>query len=226
MMQESSLVAKEDARAPSLPRNSYQVPTLVLAVVAIVASTAALYLWRENWSAVARATTAQLEASRAAHNFQAGKYAIDTIVADLAERLAALKGVQPDGIVPLLTDVETAIGTLVTKTDNDAAVRRSQGAMYIQLSATYLALGNNQLAVASARKGSDIFRALAAAEPNNDDIQSNIGLSLERLGEALRASGDVKGSLAADRESLEIARTLASKEPGNRQFQTDVVLAL
>jgi hypothetical protein len=225
-MQESSLVTKENARVPAAQRNRHQTLTIVLAAVAIVASISALYLWRENRSAVAQLAASQLRASRAVHNFQAGKDAIDTIVSALAEHLAAPKGLQPDGISSILTDVETAITNLATKTDNDVDVKRSQGAMYIQFSATYLALGENQLAVASAKKGSDIFRALAAAEPNNDDIQSSVGLSLERLGEALRASGDIGGGLAADRESLEIARTLAGKEPGNRQFQTDVVLAL
>ena len=210
----------------SAQRNRYQTLTIVLAAAAIVASIAALYLWRENRSAAAQLAASQLQANRAVHNFQAGKDAIDTVVSDLAEHLAAPKGVQSDGIASLLTDVDTAITNLAANTGYDVDVKRSQGAMYIQFAATFLALGENQLAIASARKGSDIFRALAAAEPNNDDIQSNVGLSLERLGEALRASGDIKGGLAADRESLEIGRTLASREPGNRQFQTDVVLAL
>jgi tetratricopeptide (TPR) repeat protein len=105
-------------------------------------------------------------------------------------------------------------------------VRRSQGAMYIQFSTAYLALGNAKLAVDSAKKGADIFRALAAAQPDNNIMQSDVGLSLEKLGAALRASGDNNGAIAADRESLQIARTLADKEPGNKQFRTDVVLAL
>ena len=71
-----------------------------------------------------------------------------------------------------------------------------------------------------------MFRALARAQPDNDDIQSDVGLSLVKLGETLRASGDLSGGLAADRESLEIARALANKQPRNRQFRTDVVLAL
>ena len=57
-------------------------------------------------------------------------------------------------------------------------------------------------------------------------MQSNVGLSLENLGEALRVSGDEDGALAADRESLDIARAVADKEPANKQFRTDVVLAL
>jgi hypothetical protein len=225
-MLESFLTTKEQSGARSPSRNRGPLLTVIFALTAIFAAAAALYAWHGQRSAAVQLTTSQAQANRAGQYFRASRGAIDTVVSDLADSLANAKGIQAQEIASLLTDVETAVGTLATKTENDLEVRRSQGAMYIQFAATYLALGKTDLAVTSARKGSDIFRALAAAEPNNDDIQSNVGLSLQRLGEALRANGDVKGGLAADRESLEIARTLAGKEPGNRQFRTDVVLAL
>ena len=82
--------------------------------------------------------------------------------------------------------------------------RRIQAAMYIAFSSTYLARGNAELAVASAKTGCNIFRALAAAEPNNDEIQSNVGLGLQRLGEALRAQRRHQGRAHG-----------RSREPGN-----------
>lgn len=227
-MQQISFANKDEAPAPAPPplRSRHLALILILIVVAIGASAAALYLWRQNRSDLAQLAAARLQASRAVRNFSASKNTLEALFNDLAQGLAAPKGMSTDEIISLLSNVEAAVGNLATKTENDPEVRRSQGAMYIQFSATYLALGNNQLAVASAKKGADIFRAIAAAEPDNDDIQSNFGLSLQKLAEALRASGDVKGGFTADRESLEIARRLASKEPGNRQFQTDLVLAL
>jgi len=225
-MQESLLSGNEKPGLRSPWPSRYPALTIIFALVAIAATAAALYVWRGQRSAVAQITLAQTQARRAEQTFKAGESAIDTFVANLTDRLANAKAIPPQEIPALLGDVESAVGTLVTKTDNDPEARRIQGAMYIQFSSTYLARGNTELAVASAKKGSDIFRALAAAAPNNDEIQSNVGLSLQRLGEALRANGDIKGGLGADRESLEIARALASKEPGNRQFRTDVVLAL
>ena len=223
-MQERLLSANEK---PSLLSPSrYPALTIILVFVAIVATGAALYAWRGQRSAVAQLTLTQAQARRAEQTFKMSESAIDTLVANLADHLANATAIPPQELPTLLGDVEAAVGTLVAKTDSDPEARRIQGAMYIQFSSTYLARGNTQLAVASARKGSDIFRALAAGAPNNDEIQSNVGLSLQKLGEALRASGDIKGGQAADRESLEIARALASKEPGNRQFRTDVVLAL
>ena len=200
--------------------------TAVFAVVAIVASATALYIWRGERFTVAQLTLAQSQARRAERTFKASESTIDALVGNLADRLATAKAVPSQEIPPLLAEIETAVRALVTKTDNDQEAQRIQAAMYIAFSSTYLARGNAELAVASAKTGCNIFRALAAAEPNNDEIQSNVGLGLQRLGEALRARGDIKGGLRADRESLEIARALASKEPGNRQFRTDVVLAL
>lgn len=169
---------------------------------------------------------ARAQTTRAEQNFKAGRAAIDMIVSNLADSLGKPGGIQAQDIHAILGHVESAIDTLAAKTQKEPDAQRSFAVMYDQLSATYVALGDGKLAADSARKGTGIFRALAAAEPNNDDMQSDVGLSLEKLAEALRAGGDYKGALAAERESLEIARALAAKEPGNTQFRSDVVLAL
>jgi hypothetical protein len=224
-MQENSLpVEQSDGQSPARSRG--QTVSLILALAAIIAIGVAIYAWRAHQTALAQLMPAQAQAAHAEQNFKATKRAMDTIVSDLAESLGNPAGIQVQGIAPILVKIESAVGTLATKTENDPDVRRSLGAMYVQFSAAYLALGDSKLAVDSARNGTEIFRALAATEPGNDVMQSNIGLSLAKLAEALRASGDNKGALAADRESLGIARTLAGKNPGNRQFRTDVVLAL
>jgi hypothetical protein len=224
-MQESGLPVEESSvQSPSRSRG--RGPTVIFALVAILAVGAAVYIWRGRQMALGQVAVARAQATHAEQNFTASKAAIDTIVSNLADSLASPTGIQAQAVAPILAKVESAVGTLAKKTENDPDVRRSQGTMDIQFSATYLALGNTKLAVDSARKGTEVFRALAAAEPNNNDMQSDVGLSLEKLGEALRADGDKKGALAADRDSLDIARTLAGKEPGNNQFRTDVVLAL
>ena len=200
--------------------------TVIVTVFALLASSTAIYMWAAQQSTLVRLAVSQERASRAEQSFAASAGAIDMIVSSLADNLSKPRGLQVHDMVALLSNIETVVATLVAKTEDNPEVRRRQGAMLIEFSATYLSLGNSELAVVSARKGSDIFRALARVQPGNDDIQSNVGLSLARLGEALRASGDFRGALAADRESLEIARALANKQPRNRQFQTDVVLAL
>jgi len=80
------------------------------------------------------------------------------------------------------------------------------------------------LAVVSAKASCNVFRALAAAEPNNDEIQSKVGLSLQRLGEALRAATS-RASLQQIAGVSEL-HALAGKELGEQAIRTDVVLAL
>jgi hypothetical protein len=213
-----------------VPENSLNSlgPTLtaIFALIALIAIGAAFYFWRGQQAALIQVAATRAQATRTERNFKASETAVNSIVSDLAAGLGSPGGLQAQDMAAVLTRVEKTIDTQVTETENEPSVQRSQGAMYVQLSATYLVLGNTKLALDSARKGTGIFRALAATAPNNDDMQSDVGLSLAKLAEALRANGDIKGALAADRESLEIARSLASKEPGNRQFRTDVVLAL
>lgn len=224
-VQENSLPAAEPS-AQSPPRSGGQGLTIIFALVAVIAIAVAIYFWRGQQTALLQLASARAQASDAEQNFKAGKAAINAIVSNLADSLGKPGGIQAEDMTAILGHVESVIDTLVTKTESDPEVRRSWAAMYVQLSATYIALGQAKLAVASARKGTVIFRALAAAEPNNEDMQSDVGLSLEKLAEALRASGDPSGALAADRESLDIARALAARDPGNKQFRTDVVLAL
>jgi hypothetical protein len=201
-------------------------PTVIFALLTVFAIGVAIYFWRGQQTAVVQLAAAQARVSRAEQTFEAGNAAIDSIVSNLASSLGNPGGIQARDMTAILAHVESVIDTLATEPESYPEVRRNWAAMYVQLSAPYVALGDTKLAVASARKGTDIFRALAAAEPNNDEMQSDVGLSLEKLAEALRASGEKSGALAADRESLDIARTLSAKEPGNRQFRTDVVLAL
>jgi hypothetical protein len=198
----------------------------VILLVAVVAIGATIYFWRSQHVAVTELSVARAQASRAAENFTATRSAIDTIVSDVGDGLATTNGTQAGAAAAILTKVEHAVDALVTRTQKNPELLRSQASMCIQFSTTFLALNDTKRAVEIARKGTEIFRAMAAEQPNNNALQSDVGLSLGKLSEALRASGDGKGALAADRESLEIARALADKDPGNKQFRTDVVLAL
>ncbi len=210
----------------SSPRSSGQGLPVIFALVGVIAIGAAIYFWHQQQTALVQLAEARAQAVLAERNFKVGKSAIDAIVSNLADRLGKPGGIQAEDMTVILAHVESVIDTLATTTESTPSVRRSWASMYVRLSTTYVALGAAKLAVTSARKGTALFRTLAAAEPNNDDMRSDIGLSLEKLAEALRASGDAGAALAADRESLDIARTLAAKEPGNKQFRTDVVLAL
>jgi tetratricopeptide (TPR) repeat protein len=217
--------SRERTSSPRL-RDSGRALTVVFAVIAIVAIGAAASFWRAQQATLARLAAARAQAERAEENFKASEGALNVLISNMADSFSSRTDIKADEMVAMLGRAETAIGTLATKTNEDPDVRRREASMYVQFSGTYLALGDSKRAVDRARKGTDIFRALAAADPNSNDLQSDVGLSLPKLAEALRAAGNNRDAVSADRESLAIARSLADKDPGNKQFRTDVVLAL
>jgi len=208
------------------PQDSARKLALLFAGVAVISVAAAIYFWQDRNGIQAKLAAAEAAAARNEQNFQASKAAIAGIVSGLADALGNRDEKPAEQAQAVLGKVGTEVGSLAEKASNDMQVRRGQAAMYVRFSSVYLALGNAALALDVAKKGTEIFRALAAAQPNNNDVQSDIGLSLEKLAEAARANGDFREALAADRESLDIAKTVAAKDPGNKQLQLDVVLAL
>jgi tetratricopeptide (TPR) repeat protein len=226
IMQQEPLPAETSISQASSSPGRLRAAVVVLALVAILAAAAAAYFWREQRAAAAQRAAAQAQAAQAERHFKDAKGMIDAMVAGLADRLAATAGMKAESAETILGKLTDAVDKLVEQTGNDPDILRSQGAMYVRFADTYLKLGDAKLAVESARKGTAVFRALAEQKPDAMELQSNIGLSLEKVGEALRAGGDIKGSLTAYRESLEIARAIAAKDPGNNQWRIDLVLSL
>jgi hypothetical protein len=69
-------------------------------------------------------------------------------------------------------------------------------------------------------------RRLADAQKGDTQLQRDISVSLDKIGDVKRSQNDNAGALAAYDESLAIARHLAAVDPGNVQWQTDLVVSL
>ena len=76
------------------------------------------------------------------------------------------------------------------------------------------------------RGGLAIRRELAKADPNDEDWQRAIAVSLGKISDVKRDAGDAAGALAAAEEELAIARRLLAPDPGNTEWQRDVAIAL
>jgi len=213
-------------RVPQRPQGRGNALTVPLGAILILAVAAAVYFWGEQRSAAFQRDAAQAHAAQAKRHLKDASETIEAVIAGLADNLAGTVGIRAEDAHGVFVKIEAAIDKFVAQTDYDPDIRRNQGVMYVRFADTYLRLGDFQLAVDSARKGTGIFSALAEQRPNDNELQSNIGLGLEKIGAALAASGDVKGSRAAYRESLEIARAVSAKDPGNVQWRTDIVLSL
>ena len=67
---------------------------------------------------------------------------------------------------------------------------------------------------------------MADAQKGNTQLERDISVSLDKIGDVKRSQNDNAGALAAYDESLAIARHLAAADPGNVQWQTDLVVSL
>jgi tetratricopeptide (TPR) repeat protein len=169
---------------------------------------------------------AKSEATRAERNFGAAKSTIDAVVFDLAQGLQNVEGMRAETVRRILERAEAAVTQLVSRTENDPEVRRSQGVMFSLFSGTYSRLGATQLALDYARKAADIFRDLVAKEPGNATWRSDLNNSLAKIGDALLAQGDLVGALATYRECLAIMRDLVDKDPANVGWRSDLSTSL
>jgi tetratricopeptide (TPR) repeat protein len=63
--------------------------------------------------------------------------------------------------------------------------------------------------------------AIAAADPNNAEIQRDLSISHEKIGNILAQSGNAAGALAQYRQSLNIDTRLSEHDPDNAQARLD-----
>ena len=75
------------------------------------------------------------------------------------------------------------------------------------------------MATTDARRALDTARAASAQDPANREWRRQVSVTLNAVGDALKADGDLQAALAAYREGLEILRGLASEAAGDRQAQ-------
>jgi hypothetical protein len=68
-----------------------------------------------------------------------------------------------------------------------------------------------------------IDQRLADKDPSNTQLQSDLAVDHDKVGDVVKAQGDLAGALAAYRENLAIRQALAQKNPSNVQSQTDIV---
>ena len=58
-----------------------------------------------------------------------------------------------------------------------------------------------------------------------DQVQHNLSIDQDRIGDAQRAQGDLSAALKSYQASMEIRRKLAERDPGNAEWQRDLVVS-
>jgi serine/threonine-protein kinase len=71
-----------------------------------------------------------------------------------------------------------------------------------------------------------LARKLAEADPRSAQVQRDLSVSLERLGDVQRRQGESKAALASFQESLQICRRLVEADPRSAQDQRGLIFSL
>jgi tetratricopeptide (TPR) repeat protein len=74
----------------------------------------------------------------------------------------------------------------------------------------------------SYRKALEIREKLAGNDPSNMELQRNLSISYDRIGDAQRAQGDLEGARASYSRALEILTKLAALDAENAQWKADL----
>ena len=87
------------------------------------------------------------------------------------------------------------------------------------------ALGNNALALKQYRQTQRIFQELLDAEPESLNMQRDLSVSHNKVGDMHKANGDGVSALKAYEESLSIRKRLAELDPSVVEWQADLVVS-
>ncbi len=162
---------------------------------------------------------AKTESARAERNFGAAKSTIDAVIFDLVQGLKDVEGMSAETARRILGQAEASIGQLVSSTEQDPALQRSQATMFRLFSELTMTLGATETAIDYAQKAIAIERALLAANPADAESQYQLTNGLQRLADASIARNELAQALAAIRECLDIDRAVIAKDPNLARWQ-------
>ena len=150
----------------------------------------------------------------AVRNFSAAKNAIDGLnglIYNVAQGLQNVVGMRVDAVKSTLGAVSATIDALDKSAPDDAELKLSRARMLANFVDTYLAAGALQDAEGAANDGLTAAKAVVAKEPDNEDAQRALAVSLYKLGDVKLKAGDAPGALQSYQQSHDAARTLAER---------------
>src|SRR6202035_315975 len=104
---------------------------------------------------------------------------------------------------------------LLTAGESNPALRQSYADALIEMTGTWLRLGDTQSALATAKQAREILEDLLRQQPDSTDLRNDLGLSNREFGDVQKAQGDLAGALQSYRQSLAILERLVKSNPRN-----------
>lgn len=180
---------------------------IVFALLAVGASGAGLFAWREQ--------------QHAARSLAAAKDAVSNLVFDIAQKLRNVQGMRAETIVAVLQEAQARVDQLTQEAPDDLQLKRLRAAALDEIAQTYLAIGDLDHAQSAAADSLATTRALVAAEPQVAQHKKDLSVALDRVGQVALRKGDNAAALAAFTEDLALTGELIATEPDNIPLQRD-----
>src|SRR5207253_1324392 len=103
-------------------------------------------------------------------------------------------------------------------------LRLSQAVTLLEMATTLLSLRDTDGALVAAKQSHDIFQAMRASQPENINLQLNLVLTDDKIGDVFKTQGKYDEVLRSYRDGLAIMKALTTKDPGNTDWQHNVLL--
>ena len=208
---------RESRRATTRRRN---ILTGSLASGLVIALVLAGIAFRQRGIAIQNEAIANAQRNRAEKTLALATGTANGLVFDLARKLLDVV-CAPVSLVKTILDRAIKLqDDLTSAGETSPALRRSQSVALNETVLTLLTIGDTQEALAAAQKSLAIARDLAK-EMSNVEVQRDLAVSIEKIGDVKLQAGDRAGALAAYEEVLVICHHLAG-DKGNAEAQGDL----
>lgn len=189
--------------------------SLIVAVVAIALAAFAEVSRRE----------AQTQRDRAELTLTLATDTANSLVFDLARKFRDVVGVPVSSIKDILDRARQLQEQLVGAGETSPNLRQSQADALVETAITLLKLGETQSALAAAHQAREILQALLAQQSDSTDLQLDLSVSYNKVGDVQTAQGDLPAALTSYQVTVAIIERLAKSDPGNANWQRDLAVS-
>ncbi len=130
----------------------------------------------------------------------------------------------PAKVAEIVTAIRRLEDGLAVDTRERPEMRFRQATVLDEIAETFLTLGDEEDATATAVEARTLLRALATASPDNLNYQHGLEEADRELGRVQFVSSDLTDALDTYNQALGIGAKLVAKDPSNKQWQRDLLL--
>ena len=186
--------------------------TASLLLLAVAATAAGVLAYREQREAIA-------QRDRAEQTLAAATKTANSLVFDLARRFRETVGIPANLIKDILDRARALQDQLIKSGQVTPDLKLSEAAALDETVESLLTIGDTVGALSAAVQARQIMVDLVAGNPKRTDVQHDLTISLNKVGDVQEAQGNRADALKSYQDALAIADRLAQSNPGNTDWQ-------